>query len=82
MRATKRSHLFIPWPILPPPSRAEVDCGVFEVYEQADPLKWAARLPIGHALPTPKAWIFSYYGPGGALAHDELSVFWVGAGPA
>jgi hypothetical protein len=43
MLTTKRSHFSIPWPIPPPPSQAEVDYGVFEVYERADPLKWAAR---------------------------------------
>jgi len=59
MHTTKRSHFSIPWPIPPPSSQAEVDCGVFEVYERTDPLKWDARLPIGHALPTPKASIFS-----------------------
>jgi hypothetical protein len=59
MHTTKHSRFSISWPILPPPSQAKVDCGVFEVYKQADPLKWAACLPIGHALPTPKASIFS-----------------------
>ncbi len=59
MHTTKRSHFSIPWPIPPSPRQAEADCGVFEVYKRVDPLKWAARLPIGHALPTPKASIFS-----------------------
>jgi hypothetical protein len=43
MHTTKRSHFSNPWPIPPPPSQAKVDCGVFMVYEWADPLKWAAR---------------------------------------
>ena len=39
--------------MIPPlPSQAKVDCGMFEESNQADPLKWAAQLPIGHALPS------------------------------
>ncbi len=41
----------IPCAIQPPPSRSEVGCGVFEENKQADPLKWAARSPIGHSFP-------------------------------
>jgi hypothetical protein len=59
MHTTKRSHFSIPWPILPSPSRAEVDCGVFEVYERADPLKWAACLHWPCLYPPPKASNFS-----------------------
>jgi len=55
MHTTKRSRLSIPWVIQPPPSRAEVDCGVLEEYERADPLKWAARSPIGHSFPPHQA---------------------------
>ncbi len=61
MHTTKRSHFSIPWPIPPPPSRAEDDCGVFEVYKRVNLFKWAAHLPIGHALPTPKASIFPLF---------------------
>ncbi len=56
---TKRSHFFIPWPIPPPPSQAEVDCGVFEVYKQADSLKWAARLHWPCLTPPQKSVDFS-----------------------
>ena len=46
----KSNRFSVLWVIQPQPSRTEVDCGVFMVYERADPLKWTARSPIGHAF--------------------------------
>jgi hypothetical protein len=53
MHTTKRSRLSVPWMIPPPPSQSEVACGVFEECERADPWKWTARSPIGHAFHPP-----------------------------
>jgi hypothetical protein len=53
MHTTKRSRFSVPWMILPPPSQSEVDCGVFEKCERADPWKWTTRSPIGHAFHPP-----------------------------
>ena len=55
MHITKRSRFSVPWSIQPPPSLTEVDCGVFMEYERAEPLKWFARSPIGHAFHPPQA---------------------------
>ena len=55
MHVTKRSRFSVPWSIQPPPSLTEVDCGVFMEYERAEPLKWFARSPIGHAFHPPQA---------------------------
>ena len=55
MHTTKRSRFSVPWTIPPPPSRYEVDCGVFEECEREDPWKWTARSPIGHGFHSPKA---------------------------
>jgi len=53
--ATKRNRFFVPWAIQSQLSRIEVDCGVFVERERADPLKWIARSPIGHAFHPPQA---------------------------
>ena len=53
MHTTKRSRFSVPWTIPPPPSRSEVDCGVFEECERADPWKWTARSRIGHGFHSP-----------------------------
>jgi hypothetical protein len=53
MHAAKRNRFSVPWAIQPPPSLTPVDCGVIMTYERAEPLKWTARSPIGHAFHPP-----------------------------